>query len=193
MNKTEEISVKSRVENAILSSEVLNDGRYTKQEKLGSLYNFDGVYTGEDWNMTQRWFSTGDVVEFIPNIMYSSNGEFKINGDDNWLIWFSQLNEPLYDGTAKLKFSCILMKNGQDFIIPKLSLSKFLEITRGKKFQVIEQEYKTFGVNKKNPIVNQMRNNIKIYDYVSEMIDKGDFKDVMGMLRPRRAYVFTEI
>lgn len=167
--------------------------QHSTEEKFQFLFGINGIYCGKDAGINQRWLSTGDVVEFVPYKIYSTNGEFKINGDDNWFIWFSQLNEYLYDGTPEIKCSVIIMKNGQNYFIPMLNIGKFMEITRNKKFSVTELDYKTYGPVKDNPVVQKLQTYKKVYDYVSDMMKQGRFKEVKGMLKPRRAYAFIEV
>lgn len=171
----------------------LKNQNLSKEEKLSKLFGFNGINWKVD-GKTQRWISNDDVIEFVPHKLYSANGEFKINGDENWLIWFSQLKEVLFDGTPNSKFNFLFMKDGRKLMIPNLRFGEFLDITKDRKFRVIElNNYKVYGPVKDNPTVQRLQTYKAIYDYVSEKIDKGEYKEVHSMLRPRKVFVFQEI
>lgn len=147
---------------------------------------------------TKRWMDEGDIVSFSPyrSSFGSENTEFQINGRHDWLIWFSQLSIPLYNGNLQNPQICSFKLKDGTYIFPyNLECGNFYSVIKNRKFRVSIDHTPCFCVNKQSPKVQRLPFNEieKIYEYVHKKISDGDMEAVRGMLKPARCYDLVEV
>lgn len=144
----------------------------------------------------KRWMDEGDIVSFTNPKERFGNAEFEINSQKFWLIWFSQLYTPLYNGDLNNPQVCsIKIKDGILYAPMNLTFPKFWNMVRGKRFKVHVDSTPCFCVNKSSQKVQILPFNEteKIYKYVHDKLMEGKIDEVRGMLKPTRCYDFEEI
>lgn len=138
----------------------------------------------------------GDIVSFTDPKQRFDNFEFKINGQEFWLIWFSQLYIKFYSGDLDNPKVCSLtMRDGSLYAPMHLTFPIFWNLVRGKRFKVHVEPDPCFCVNKNSPKVQRLPfNDIdRIYKEVHDKLVEGNIDEVRGMLKPARCYDFVEI
>ena len=140
----------------------------------------------------QRWLDEGTIVIFKPYRVGFENTEFTINNRDNWRIWYSQLNEPLYNGDLdNLQVCSFKMKSG-DYIFPaQITHDKFWKIVKDKRFRVAHA-LPCYRPNPENAEVRIMTFG-QVYEKVHKAILNGNGESVKDMLKPQSCYDLEEI
>ena len=148
------------------------------------------------YGAVQRWFDEGDIIAFTACEMHLNNAEFQINNSSNWIIWFSQLDTPLYNGSYNRNLEGIQvcsfhLKNG-DFLVPiKSNPSDFWNAVKGKRFRV-NKVYQCYAPNNDNSEVRRMTI-LQVYDKVHNTILEGKGIYIKNMLKPQKCYDFEEV
>lgn len=143
----------------------------------------------------KRWMDEGDIVSFTNPKERFGNAEFKINNQDHWLIWFSQLYTDFYSGDLDNPQICSLtMQDGSLYVPMHLTFPKFWDLVRGKRFKVHVDPKPCFCVDKYSPKVQRLPFNEidRIYKYVHDKLVEGRIDEVRGMLKPARCYDLEE-
>ena len=161
-------------------------------KKLANLYRLNKKIPNPEESV-KRWFSDNEVIKFTNYNFIQKNIELTINNENNWKIWFSQLNESLYIGSlSKALVSTITLKSGEILNIPQLSTTEFREITQNKTFRVIISGT-GYAPNKYNQKCQELNQYYKIYEFVHNHIITNDSEQIKEMLRPKSTYNFIEL
>ena len=141
----------------------------------------------------KRWLDPGSIVSFSVNKRTSKNIEFKINDDENHLIWYSQL-ETIFFNLDSMSLCCgeIINKDGEKALFAKIKAHEFEEYAKNRRFRVI--------LNSDGKVA-KFRNNtlpagtsyIDAENMINNLIDDNQFEKTGDYLETSNQYTLEEI
>lgn len=140
----------------------------------------------------KRWFDDGDIVSFSLVRRLGDNGLFKVNHQEGWEIWWSQLSRYMYNGDiASLASSEITFKNGTTIKIASIAsdMNKFMVLVGGKSFRVKILDNMCLVPADRN-IAKSFSETLNLYRAVHAASNLDKFRN---MLKGQKQYSFTEV
>lgn len=154
------------------------------------------IYNPPYSDNVKRWMDEGDIVSFSFNKSRGENVEFKINGRNDWLIWFSQLYTQFYSGDLENPQICSFKLRNGNYVFPhELPYNRFWDAIKGRRFKVTIDPKPCFCVNKQSKKFQALPFETinEVYKHVHEKILAGDIDSVETVLRPARCYDLVEV
>lgn len=141
---------------------------------------------------TRRWLADGEIINLSVNKRTSKNVEFKVNNDDNHLIWFSQFSAVLLRlSDLKLVSGEIKLKDGKTLFLCNIQIDDFIEIIKNKTFKVIcNEDGAVANFEERNP---PCRTYTAYVDLIRELVNRGELDKAASYLSPTREYSLIEI
>lgn len=136
----------------------------------------------------KRWLEDGEIIEFTDVRFTEHNAEFEINHNQDFMIWFSQLDDIYVNPLPEnLDDFVILSQTWQSFHDDPM---KFWNYVKGKKFRV-KVDVKHFCIiNRNHKIVEELIFMDKLLKYYFDNYSAGKYEAIKGMLKKVRCYSF---
>lgn len=173
---------------------IIKDSMTEDQKKKLSLHVVlnKRVYGGDS---IVRWLDDDQTIEFTSCLLTSNNAEFRINNDQSWIIWYTQLSNFGLTDNLELCVGSVLFKDEKEEPFYNLSAANFWKKAKGKKFRVDIYSNVPYTFNNKSSKWNSLPSTkyIDAINFIKKCIEEGQYEKIGDLLKTSALYHLTEI